>query len=80
MEFDEPDLEDLIQSDLRTEMNKILSQSEVDEFEANSSEGPNSTQELSMSSISSSVTDIPCSSRFADVAKNSICWFISHAV
>ncbi|XP_039268172.2 uncharacterized protein LOC120343123 isoform X2 [Styela clava] len=39
MDFDEPDLEELIQNDLRSEMNKILSQSEVDEIEAAASHG-----------------------------------------
>lgn len=34
MDFKEPDLEELIQNDLRTEISKILSQSEIEELEA----------------------------------------------
>lgn len=37
MEFKEPDLEELIQHDLRSEINKILSQSEVENLEADPS-------------------------------------------
>ena len=42
MDFHEPDLEDLIQSDLNTEMNKILDQSESGDCCTNIQIGNNS--------------------------------------